>query len=90
MKSPPFKTNQIEVKKEYFTIVVTNFNKVTNYEDLLKKIDEDEAITLLQYGFKAMELYHRKEEAIMKACDSNKYIAYLNQIMGLYRTRAIM
>ena len=86
MQNPPFKTNQKEIKKEYFIIVINNFNKIAKYEDLLDKLDEDEAITLLQYSFKAMELWHRGEESVMKICDSNKYIQYLNHVMKLYRT----
>lgn len=58
MANPPFKTSVAQVKIDYLLLVLSNFSKLTSIETLLQKLDEDEAITLLQYCFKAMELWH--------------------------------
>jgi tripartite-type tricarboxylate transporter receptor subunit TctC len=58
MKSPPFKTSIAKIKEDYMMLVLNNFAKITSIEELLKRLDEDEAIVLLQFVFKAMELWH--------------------------------
>lgn len=59
---------------ETFKLVIQSFIKVSNYPDLIKKLEEEDATTLLQYCFKAMELWHRVELAKLNktGVDSNE------------------
>lgn len=70
---------------------MTSFGKLpTAYDKAIDALGEEFSTTLLQYVFKAMELWHLEEKKVTEITNSTNLVSYTNAVIEKFRTRAIM
>ena len=86
LDKPPFKASSLELKQDTFKMVIKTLCKLktSEIEAAIEKLGEDKAIDLMKYWYKAFEMVHKGEQAVIEILNFAVLLNYINMTSDKY------